>query len=685
MSELVPNVCFLTMMTREDSARIGARAGMSSHHFTSNHSLVLVWGDGQTRTRHVLRREVDAIPVAHQSDKEQVIIRISALIKTQGTIASTLLHPPLVIFPPAPTLSHPRLVFTSSLSHVKVGEYYISTLSRTSPNYPRRMNDKRRDEAKLQLVLLNDRLLSPPNNWKPPQQHSISTPCEESTIILSLRHSKHETITALVRCSPRHGKLARNNAQLAAASVRLFCAPPSAPILRCSVPTLSADEAVAVCLHPLLHRQPERLSHPHHPAPRGKNGLALVFSFINVTPSLSTLTSTVQPDDSLLARSAPRQKTQSPVPLVSVSRIESALSLPISFPKAHRVIVSLGSLIPLFASNQIFPLSIVPRSFLSQGQISHNNRTSTMKDNIDELNHIFNVFLLDIPPLSLESHPFDRRKPHSTASSGCTLLRPALMHAKRSRWRPRSCSGDSKFAERRHARDEKDRPTASATCRARSAVFVILLSLFRFVVTAKHCAFLKFLVVVENFWASAATKAFRSFPSASLQTSSPRCLCAPLPVHLRPPSPTALLISDHHSIPLTAFIEYFNAAFFPSNSSVVLDSFAVSQRLWTPQAVSTLNATTDLLLDTVCINTRETFLSLLKQNSAVTSPLFFRGFIRSLQIPKTENLVIPTWTSLVTPSLGVKQHDYLRYLSSMIRECTDYGFKTKNGLQLLEN
>ncbi|KAK2951563.1 hypothetical protein BLNAU_13447 [Blattamonas nauphoetae] len=161
---------------------------------------------------------------------------------------------------------------------------------------------------------------------------------------------------------------------------------------------------------------------------------------------------------------------------------------------------------------------------------------------------------------------------------------------------------------------------------------------------------------------------FRSFPSASLQTSSPRCLCAPLPVHLRPPSPTALLISDHHSIPLTAFIEYFNAAFFPSNSSVVLDSFAVSQRLWTPQAVSTLNATTDLLLDTVCINTRETFLSLLKQNSAVTSPLFFRGFIRSLQIPKTENLVIPTWTSLVTPSLGVKQHDYLRYLSSMVQE-----------------
>ncbi|KAK2941488.1 hypothetical protein BLNAU_13445 [Blattamonas nauphoetae] len=146
-----------------------------------------VGGDGQTRTRHVLRREVDAIPVAHQSDKEQVIIRISALIKTQGTIASTLLHPPLVIFPPAPTLSHPRLVFTSSLSHVKVGEYYISTLSRTSPNYPRRMNDKRRDEAKLQLVLLNDRLLSPPNNWKPPQQPSISTPCEESTIILSLR------------------------------------------------------------------------------------------------------------------------------------------------------------------------------------------------------------------------------------------------------------------------------------------------------------------------------------------------------------------------------------------------------------------------------------------------------------------------------------------------------------------
>ncbi|KAK2947361.1 hypothetical protein BLNAU_17681 [Blattamonas nauphoetae] len=51
-----------------------------------------------------------------------------ALATTQGTITSTLLHPPLVIFPPAPTLSHPRLVFTSSLSHVKVGDYYIDVL-----------------------------------------------------------------------------------------------------------------------------------------------------------------------------------------------------------------------------------------------------------------------------------------------------------------------------------------------------------------------------------------------------------------------------------------------------------------------------------------------------------------------------------------------------------------------------
>ncbi|KAK2941437.1 hypothetical protein BLNAU_23641 [Blattamonas nauphoetae] len=35
---------------------------------------------------------------------------------------------PLVIFPPAPTLSHLRLVFTSSLSHVKAGEYFIDVL-----------------------------------------------------------------------------------------------------------------------------------------------------------------------------------------------------------------------------------------------------------------------------------------------------------------------------------------------------------------------------------------------------------------------------------------------------------------------------------------------------------------------------------------------------------------------------
>ncbi|KAK2940797.1 hypothetical protein BLNAU_24295 [Blattamonas nauphoetae] len=343
-----------------------------------------------------------------------------------------------------------------------------------------------------------------------------------------------------------------------------------------------------------------------HPAPRGKNGLALVFSFINVTPSLSTLTSTVQPDDSLLARSAPRQKTQSPVPLVSVSRIESALSLPISFPKAHRVIVSLGSLIPLFASNQIFPLSIVPRSFLSQGQISHNNRTSTMKDNIDELNHIFNVFLLDIPH-SLLSH---------TPSTDESLTRQHLQVV-------HFCATQN--SQRRHARDEKWNELVSIHsqhCHQAEAETAQQLlqhaehaqlsssssSLFRFVVTAKHCAFLKFLVVVENFWASAATKAFRSFPSASLKPPLHAVCVLPFP-STYVPSPTALLISDHHSIPLTAFIEYFNAAFFPSNSSVVLDSFAVSQRLWTPQAVSTLNATTDLLLDTVCINTRETFLS----------------------------------------------------------------------------
>ncbi|KAK2950698.1 hypothetical protein BLNAU_14369 [Blattamonas nauphoetae] len=184
------------------------------------------------------------------------------------------------------------------------------------------------------------------------------------------------------------------------------------------------------------------------------------------------------------------------------------------------------------------------------------------------------------------------------------------------------------------------------TCMVETGLVHFTLSALRFGVTAEHCGFLKYFVVVENAWASAATKAecsnvdpdeaithsfgsnkefmafFKPHGTSSFVSFISKCLppnllstlfvCSPKApssdplIHLSPlpfpstyvpPSPTALLISDRHSFTLTAFIEYFNAAFFPSNSSIALDSFAVSQRLWTPQAVTTLNATTDLLLD----------------------------------------------------------------------------------------
>ncbi|KAK2942333.1 hypothetical protein BLNAU_22758 [Blattamonas nauphoetae] len=231
-----------------------------------------------------------------------------------------------------------------------------------------------------------------------------------------------ENILALVRCSPR-----------------LVCAAPSAPILRRFEPTLSADESVASVslIHTIQRTAAGRksseqfaehgeLSSTRRSSPallqrqeRHRAGLLL----LQRRPFLSTLypiSSTVQPDDSLLARSAPRQKTQSSVPLVSFSRIESTLSHPISFPKTHRVIVSLDSLIPLFASNQIFPLSIGPRSFLYQNQVSRYNRSATTKDNFDVLNHLFKVFLHDMSPLSLAFLPF--------APTKATLTRIAKLY-----------------------------------------------------------------------------------------------------------------------------------------------------------------------------------------------------------------------------------------------------------------
>ncbi|KAK2943489.1 hypothetical protein BLNAU_21596 [Blattamonas nauphoetae] len=280
---------------------------------------------------------------------------------------------PLVILQPAPTLSHLRLVFTSSLSHVKVGEYYIdvlmeenvlsssssiSTLSRTSPNCSRRMSDGKQEESKQQQALLNDRLLSPPNNWKPHQQHRISTPCEESMIVLKLM----KRIDASDDCS--------------AISSRASLSPSTFRTRK----------------HPLLHRQPERLSSTtiqrtaagressEQFAEHAEFELLVIDYCVKICTTSFVLIYTLI-HSSKLACSPSKTRTASrclmtpsrpicsaaedpiPVPLVSISRIESALSHPISFPKAHCVIVSLGSLIPLFASNQIFPLdrpSLVP-------------------------------------------------------------------------------------------------------------------------------------------------------------------------------------------------------------------------------------------------------------------------------------------------------------------------------------
>ncbi|KAK2942677.1 hypothetical protein BLNAU_22404 [Blattamonas nauphoetae] len=308
-----------------------------------------------------------------------------ALATTQGTITNTLLHPPLVIFPPAPTLSHLRLVFTSSLSHVKAGEYFLDMLmeeyapvlflvhQHSVENVAQLLaSDERRkaggsqtiaDSAERPPALSAEQLEATPATQHIDTMRGIDD-CYLADEADRMPLTELENILALVRCSPR-----------------LVCAAPSAPILRPFEPTLSADESVAsvslihtiqrtaagresseqfaehaefellvidycvkICatsfalIYTLIHSSKARLL-----SFKDKNGLALVFSFFNVTPFLSTLypiSSTVQPDDSLLARSAPR-------------RIESALSHPISFPKAHRVIVSLGSLIPLFAANQI--------------------------------------------------------------------------------------------------------------------------------------------------------------------------------------------------------------------------------------------------------------------------------------------------------------------------------------------
>ncbi|KAK2943466.1 hypothetical protein BLNAU_21602 [Blattamonas nauphoetae] len=401
---------------------------------------------------------------------------------------------------------HLRLVFTSSLSHVKAGEYFIDVLmeeyapvlflvhQHSVENVAQLLaSDERRKAGGSQTITYSAE--RPPALRRTTGSHISNTAyrhharnrrlfsvCEVSVCSVqspSLRRradeadrmprTELENILALVRCSPR-----------------LVCAAPSAPILRRFEPTLSADESVASVslIHTIQrtaagrksseqfaeHGEFELLTLIHSSKARllsfkDKNGIALVFSFFNVAPFLSTLypiSSTVQPDDSLLARSAPRQKTQSSVPLVSFSRIESTLSHPISFPKTHRVIVSLDSLIPLFASNQIFPLSIGPRSFLYQNQVSRYNRSATTKDNFDVLNHLFKVFLHDMSPLSLAFLPF--------APTKATLTRIAKLYISASSPDAREAvkmemsvmiKRMSQYAERKHAREEKWNELAS--------------------------------------------------------------------------------------------------------------------------------------------------------------------------------------------------------------------------------
>ncbi|KAK2949866.1 hypothetical protein BLNAU_15169 [Blattamonas nauphoetae] len=791
-----------------------------------------------------------------------------ALATKQGTITTTLLHPPLVIFPPAPTLSHPRLVFTSLLSHVKeeyapvlflVHQHSVENVAQLLASDERRKAEGSKTttgSAEQPHALSAEQLEATPTTQHIDTMRGIDDCSQFARSLFAVSNPLllAEELMKRIECLGRvFGYLEQGIAesfdiQNTKTSSLSFA---TLPNLESSLATMHSSQSlqydfqsvslihtiqrtaagresseqfaehaefellvidccVKICttsfalIYTLIHPSKARLL-----SFKDKNGLALVFSFFNVTPFLSTLypiSWTVQPNDSLLARSAPRQKTQSPVPLVSISRIESAMSHPISFPKAHRVIVSLGSLIPLFASNQMVTLSLGPRSFLYQNQISRFNRSATTNDNFDVLNHLFKVFLLDMSPLILASLPFaptkatlariaklytsafspDAREAvkmemsvlikrmsqyaekrhaceekwnelasmHSqdrySRQSGCAVCTAMIQLGKEEsadfeatraslylhlntaiklkqrppnsfcnmqsavgRWNVIKTSADADFDETEfrdervssfilsshddkldlhgnpitHAKEETtddatdeelDTPSPSSAMDdhksepslhiishcllapspvARSAVFVhFTLSALRFGVTAEHCAFLKFLVVVENAWASAATK-------------------AELP-------PTALLISDHHSIPLTAFIEYFNAAFFPSTSSFALDSFAVSQRLWTPQAVSTLNATTDLLLDsffvkweanpfstfihttppvlldTVCINTRESFLSLLKQIREMPLIPLFTPLHSPLTIPHPPLCIVDYSPSLaadvfVSPSFSL--------------------------------
>ncbi|KAK2941436.1 hypothetical protein BLNAU_23640 [Blattamonas nauphoetae] len=234
-----------------------------------------------------------------------------------------------------------------------------------------------------------------------------------------------ENILALVRCSPR-----------------LVCAAPSAPILRRFEPTLSADESVASVslIHTIQRTAAGRksseqfaehgeLSSTRRSSPallqrqeRHRAGLLLLqrrppLSSPRSTRSrrLSSLTTLFSPD--LL-----RGETQSSVPLVSFSRIESTLSHPISFPKTHRVIVSLDSLIPLFASNQIFPsldrTSLVPLPKPDQP-------LQPLRHNEGQLRCVEPSLQGVPPPCPHSPSPFSpspRRKPHSPASPSCTFL-----------------------------------------------------------------------------------------------------------------------------------------------------------------------------------------------------------------------------------------------------------------------
>ncbi|KAK2947632.1 hypothetical protein BLNAU_17465 [Blattamonas nauphoetae] len=536
----------------EDNAKLTATTNKPTDAAMKEDATVGQVGDGGWEAR--LRVSfVDARPVARQSEQGQTIVHFSvvgvegvqpvqssndkshpALVTTQGTITNTLLHPPLVIFPPAPTLSHLRLVFTSSLSHVKAGEYFIDVLmeeyapvlflvhQHSVENVAQLLaSDERRKAGGSQTITYSAE--RPPALYAEQQEATSATQhidtmrgiddCSQfarSLFAVSNPLLFAEELMKRIEClgqvlgNLEQGLAKSFDIQNSKTSSLLFAALPDLSVLHLllrfcvalsrpypqtspslSVIILSSIVCQSVSLiHTIQrtaagrksseqfaeHGEFELLTLIHSSKARllsfkDKNGIALVFSFFNVAPFLSTLypiSSTVQPDDSLLARSAPRQKTQSSVPLVSFSRIESTLSHPISFPKTHRVIVSLDSLIPLFASNQIFPLSIGPRSFLYQNQISRYNRSATTKDNFDVLNHLFKVFLHDMSPLSLAFLPF--------APTKATLTRIAKLYISASSPDAREAvkmemsvmiKRMSQYAERKHAREEKWNELAS--------------------------------------------------------------------------------------------------------------------------------------------------------------------------------------------------------------------------------